>query len=139
MNVGDKIESAIWMTGDEHPAMRRQYELDVIEAIDYLCAENSMTYANVEFTEKHPMDTGVMDVPDHVSGSRVRLLVGEATVTGKAIEVSKGSFVGNLDRKDLMKLRGIIRRHGSRSNEECDYIIEQIGPEAALETLRSIH
>lgn len=139
MNIGDKIESAVWITGDESKDMRVRYEHDVMEAIDYLCAENNVAYDNIVFIEKHPIDAGVPDVPNHISGSKVRLLIGEATVTGSLVETSVGSFVANLDRKDLVKLRCIIRRHRSLSNDDCDAIIEQIGPEAALDTLRELH
>jgi len=136
MRVGDLIQSSIWVTGDEHPAIRKRYEEDVIEAIDYLCDSEGFIHGEVNFTEKHPMDD-TPDVPDHIQGSRVRLLVGETEVTQKFVQTPKGSFVANLDIKDLMKLRAVIRRHRPLSNVECDMIIEQIGPEAALDTLRT--
>lgn len=139
MKTGDLIESAIWVTGDEPQEMRTRYEHDVTEAISYLCHENKMTHGDVKFIEKHPMDDDVPEVPDHLQGSRVRLLVGEASVTGVVVETTEGSFVNNLDHKDLMKLRTIIRRYGTRSNDDCDAIIEHIGPDAAIETLRTIH
>ncbi len=138
MKTGDLIESSIWVTGDEPKALLDRYKQDVTEAISYLCQENGMTYGDVTFIEKHPMDD-IPEVPDHISGSRVRLLVGEAYVTGVVVETTEGSFVNNLDHKDLMKLRTIIRRYGTRSNADCDAIIEQIGPEAAIDTLRSLH
>lgn len=138
MNIGDLIESAIWVTGDEPPELRARYEQDVREAISYLCFEHGFVSGEVTFIEKHPMDD-VIEVPDHVFGQRVRLLVGEATVVEKLIESSKGSFVANLDIKDLQRLRGIIRTHRQLSDLDCDEIIEQIGPEAAVDTLRSIH
>jgi len=146
MIIGDVINSAIWVTGDESAKMRADYEGQVSDAINYFCHEQGMIHGPVTFIEKRPEEDGVPEVPDHIQGQRVRLLVGEATVVAKAAANKKGSFVGNLDVKDLARLRGIIRRShhkhmngGQISNDECDEIIEELGPETALDTLRSLH
>ena len=146
MKIGDIIESAIWITGDEPAEMRARYEQDVCNAIDYLCHEHRFLHGPVTFIEKFPGADDVPPVPDHIHGLRVRLLVGESTVTDKAIETVNGSFVYELDRVDLEKLRKITRRVHSQyhldnkmSNEECDKIIEEIGPDAALATLKTLH
>jgi len=145
MNTGEIIESSIWLTGDESPEMRIRYELDVSNAIDYLCHEHSVLHGPVTFSEKRPEEDHVPPVPDHIQGQRVRLLLAEAEIVGKAVVSPQGSFVANLEHKDLQKLRGIIRRErhkrgeGTLSNEVCDEIIEQIGPDAALDTLRILH
>ena len=50
-----------------------------------------------------------------------------------------GSFVLNLDPKDLLRLRKITRRASGQHNltdYECDMIIEELGPDTAVETLR---
>jgi len=50
-----------------------------------------------------------------------------------------GSFVLNLDPKDLIRLRKVTRRaSGNRflTDYECDMIIEELGPEVAISTLR---
>jgi len=138
MKLGDVIESSVWLTGDEPEEMRKRYENDVSEAIDYFCFEKSFIAGPVSFDEKHPMDD-VIEVPDHIKGSRVRLLVASATVVEKAVETSRGSFVANLEMKDLKKLRTIIRRHRDLTDIDCDRIIEEIGPDAALDTLRELH
>lgn len=141
MNIGDTIESAIWVTGEESPEDRTRYEQDVCDAIGYLCHENGFVPGSVTFIEKHPMDDDVPEVPDHIQGEKVRLLVGESIIDSKLVKTSVGSFVANLDIKDLKKLRSITRQAARRqlSNMECDEIIEQIGPEAALNTLRKLH
>lgn len=138
MKIGDSIESAIWITGDESQSIRKQYEQDVQQAIDDLCAEEGFEHGPVSFTEKRPGDDRVPPVPDHIQGSRVRLLVAESIITGTAIPTSHGSFVANLENKDLLRLRLITRRTSKipLTDEECDKIIEEIGPEAAVETLR---
>jgi len=145
MQTGDVIESAIWLTGEESAEMRARYEDDVRGAIDYLCHEKGFIHGPVTFIEKRPEEDHVPEVPDHIQGQRVRLLVAEATVVAKA--TGKGSFVANLEAKDLARLRDIIRRSWSKhvndggliNDAECDRIIETLGPEAALDTLRSMH
>jgi hypothetical protein len=134
----DVIENAIWITGDEPPEIRKRYEGDVCMSIDELCEEMGWTHGPVKFYTKRPGDERVPPVPDHIQGSKVRLLIGEARIIGTALEIPKGSFVANLDKKDLMRLRLITRMKAGRplSDEECDAIIEEIGPEAALDTIR---
>lgn len=144
MKLDDLIESAIWITGDESQLTRKRYEQDVIQAIDDLCSEEGFERGPVSFIEKLPGSDRVPEVPDHVHGSRVRLLVCEALIIGKSVLTSAGSFVDNLDRKDLMRLRIITRTAWIKRNPgqvltdgECDHYIEQLGPETAIATLRS--
>lgn len=143
LRIGDIVESAIWTTGDESQATRARYEQDVLQAVADLCAEEGFENGPVIFTEKLPGSDRVPEVPDHVQGSRVRLLVGEAQIRNKLVTTSEGSFIANLDKKDLMRLRAITRNGFAKHNpgqaitdKECDQYIEQFGPEAAIETLR---
>lgn len=138
MKTGDVIEAAIWITGDESPSLRAHYEQDVRQAISDMSATARFEHGPVTFTEKRPGDDRVPPVPDHVQGSRVRLLVAESAVTAVAIQTPKGSFVANLENKDLLRLRLITRSAAKTvlTDDECDKIIEEIGPEAAVETLR---
>ena len=137
MKVDDFIESAIWITGDESPLTRKRYEQDVNQAISDMCAEQGFEHGAVTFIEKRPGDDRVPSVPDHVQGSRVRLLVAEAKIIGRRV-FTKGSFVSNLDKKDLERLRTITRREAKKvlTDEECDRFIEEYGPSAAVDTLR---
>ena len=143
MKIGDVIESAIWITGDESPSTRTRYEQDVRQAIADLCAEEGFEHGPVTFIEKRPGDDRVPPVPDHVQGSRVRLLVCEAQILCKRVATSEGSFVANLDKKDLLRLRSITRKEclkqhpgHAMTDSDCDQYIERFGPEAAIETLR---
>ena len=144
MKVGDLIESAIWITRDESPETRARYEQDVIRAIDDTCSEEGFERGAVSFIEKLPGSDRVPEVPEHIQGSRVRLLVAEAQIISKRVINSKGSFISNLDKKDLLRLRQITRNQwlkqhpGQTLNDsECDQYIELYGPEAAIETLRN--
>ena len=140
MRIGDVIESAIWLTGEESPELKKYYETDVISAIDDVCA--GYIHGPVKFTEKKPGQDRVPEVPDHIQGINVRLLVAEAEVLAPAPETSVGSFVANLDKVDLDRLRDITRQIHKRfngtilANSQCDEVIEELGPEAALSTLR---
>ena len=143
MKTGDLIESAIWITGDESQSIRTRYEQDVRQAMADFCAEEGLEYGPVTFIEKRPGDDRVPPVPDHVQGSRVRLLVGEAQIIDNRVATSEGSFIANLEKKDLVRLRAITRngymkQHPGHNmtDSECDQYIEQYGPEAAIETLR---
>ena len=143
MRIGDVIESAIWINGEESQEQRQQYEADVRHAIDELCDSLGFYHGPVAFVEKRPEEDRVPDVPDHIHGIHVRLLVAEAEVTGKKPETPRGSFIANLDHNDLMRLRQItqaayMRQFSGRvlSVEETDAVIEAIGPESALDALR---
>lgn len=142
MRIGDVIESAVWLTGEESPELRKHYETDVAEAIDYLCHENRFLYGPVSFTEKKPGTDRVPEVPDHIHGVNVRLLVAEAEIIGRKPDTSNGSFIANLDKVDLDRLRTITRNARMKlyrerlTDAECDEVIEAIGPDAALDTLR---
>lgn len=143
MKLDDVIESAIWITGDESPETRKRYENDVLDAIHQTCFEEGFDHGPVVFIEKRPNQDRVPEVPDHVQGSRVRLLVAEASIIGERFASSEGSFIANLDKKDLLRLRQITRtqfmkhRRLPMSDVECDSYIEHFGPEAAIETLRN--
>lgn len=138
LKVGEVIESAIWITGEESPELRKRYEDDVTLAIDDLCRDQAVIRGPIKWVEKLPGSDRVPEVPDHIQGQRVRLLVAEADIIDYAPLSSKGSFIANLDRKDLVRLRFITRRAAKRSltDAECDAMIEACGPEAAVETLR---
>jgi len=145
MEIGDVIENAIWMTGDEPEGMKERYKADVLGTIDDLCEKEGVVYGPVTAHELRPGDHRCPEVPDHIQGSRVRLLVLEATVVKKLVVEGKTNFVGNVDGKDLVKLRKITRDRAAKtlkkiiSDDECDYIIETLGPDAAVATLRTIH
>ena len=142
MKLGDVIESAIWLNGDETKLQRMHYECDVREAIASLCCDEGWLHGPVTFTEKRPGEDLVPEVPDHIQGQCVRLLVAEAEIVGRKPESKPDSFVANLDRKDRARLRKLTRKAhakvwGGRLNDrECDEIIEGCGPEAVLTVLR---
>lgn len=146
MSPGETIQSAVWITGDEPEWMRKQYEQDVALAIQDACAFQGVSHGPVTFKELHPYDPEAPPVPKHINGSCVRILVAEAEILGKRMEVKRGSFINNLDAIDLERLRTITRRVWAKTHPreilttvQCDETIESLGPEAALDTLRNGH
>ena len=145
LKVGDVIENAIWITGDEPLGMKEKYKKEVTETIDDLCKREGFEHGPITMHEKRPGEHRAPPVPDHIQGSRVRLLVLEATVVKKLDFVPQSSFVDNLEYKDLLRLREITRKAFLKNfkrnllDYECDEIIEMLGPDSAVDALRSVH
>lgn len=145
INLGDVVENGIWVTGDESPELRTRYDREVLESFDELCRSESVELGPITMVEKKPGDDRVPQVPDHIQGSEVRLLIFEATVIRKVLTTEQSSFVQELERSDLMKLRKITRDSYYKqfkrqlNNIECDEIIEALGPDSAVDAMRTIH
>ena len=150
MKLGDVVESAIWMDGTETTEQRKSHDQHVTTAINRLCEQEGFICGPITFLEKKPGGDRVPSVPKHIEEtaedfSKIRMLIAESTITKKMPATSKGSFVANLEKKDLKALRKITRKAYAKSygmligNTKCDEIIEALGPDAALETLRTLH
>ena len=146
MKTGDIVETAVWLTGTETPEMRRQYEAEVKNAIARAQSENGAILGPVVWTEKKPGEERVPTPPAHVNGPDVRLLVGEAKIVARApvLSTTGSRFVADLDGADLAQLRAATRRayandfpgYPPLTDRQCDTLINDLGPEAALNTLR---
>lgn len=98
------------------------------------------------FIEKRPGEDRVPQVPAHISGPDVRLLVYEACVAvhPRPAIITSGGFVNDLAPDDLAKLRKITRQCHAQlfsaqpnlTDARCDAYIEEIGPEVAIKMLR---
>jgi hypothetical protein len=108
--------------------------------------ENGVIMSGAVYTEKLPGDDRVPPVPNHIHGPGVRMLVCEATVVAilKADIIKSTGFVADLDKRDLERLRQITRAAHQKAqpmerlltDAECDEVIERIGPQSALATVR---
>jgi len=138
MNLGDVLETSFWLTGTETPELLAHHREQVCQSLLTVMSESGFVSGPVGFTEKKPGEDRVPPVPDHIQGPDVRLLVAEATVIAKVPELGTRRFVGDLDEKDLARLRQITRQNAPRplSDAECDDVIEELGPEAAGDVLR---
>lgn len=151
VKVGDVVETAMWLCGRETPEQRQAFEDDVRAAMLRAQDEHGVVLGAVVYVEKRPGDDRVPPVPDHIAGPDVRLLVAEA----KAIcamphfDLAESRFVDELEPDDLARLRKITRdgyarmmaQHGFTmpplTDRQCDTIISDLGPEAALDALRA--
>lgn len=148
MKDGETYEICIWLTGRETDALLAQWKVDCQAILADKAAEMGFIIGLMRFTEKPPGAERMPQVPDHISGPNVRLLIGEAEVRpNPRPEIIKSSgFVADLDAKDLHRLRTLTREARAKqapyaailTDAQCDDIIEQIGPETALKTLRGI-
>ena len=134
MQLGDTIESAIWLDGRETKEQRQAYEKAVADAMTAECNHNGFSHGHVRFTELHPYDDRVPEVPDHIEGTQPRLLVAEADIVDNHIQAAPTSFASTLETKDLLTLRKITKRAYSKkghtlNSHQADQIIDQLGPE----------
>jgi len=137
---GDVYEAALWYNS-EKPTERLEAEHGVRVAM----SRESVALSPITFKDMTPGEDRVPEVPPHFTG-QPRLLVGSATVARiyqKAMDSAPG-FIHDLDVKELLSLRKITRRvHSKRwprastlTDPQCDAIINELGPQAALKTLR---
>lgn len=145
--VGFPVEVSVWLTGCETAEIVERFRRDCVIELSKWAADIGALMGPATFTEKQPGEDRVPPVPPAISGPAVRLLVCEARVAEvlrPQVAPAPGGFVHDLDRQDLERLRIITRnayaKHHPGSNPltdtECDAVIERIGPESALRTLR---
>lgn len=146
MNIGETIEvCAIWLAGTETPEHFRQFHADVEHAMKSEAARYNL--GPLVWTEKKPGDERVPPVPKHIDGPNVRLLVGEAVIVSlrPSMKTPVG-FVHDLEPSDHALLRRITRRvrqrmfpnEGRLTDRQCDTILNDLGPAAAVETLKNL-
>ena len=145
MKPGETVESAIWVDGTETPALLDRYRTDVSGALLEIAGSHNVALTPLRWSEKLPGDDGVPEVPDHIQGPAVKLLVAECDV--KALPTS--NFIADLEPRDLALLRRLTRegyglwwaktfkgRPVPLTNPQCDTLINDIGVEAAMDSLK---
>jgi hypothetical protein len=147
LQPGHLIEVSIWLSGKEA-------EIDLLHWKCIILEDRRRRFEHDfefelgpwQYEEKRPGGERVPQVPKHISGPDVRLLVATATV-GKSkprIEVKPAlPFAEDLTVKDRMTLRKITREAWAKAHPEqrlsdrnCDEIINGLGPDVAVKTLR---
>jgi len=144
MKTGDIIEFAVWLTGQETMEDLVDFSTDTKSAMESFAKENNLILDSGTAITKYPGDDRVPEVPDHISGPDVRLLVLEARVLMLKIDVSVSRFVDDLEPDDLNRLRKISRDAYARlypkcallTDAQCNTVINDLGPEAASDALR---
>lgn len=146
LNIGMPLETAIWLTGAETEAELERWKQECSAELGGFSLEQEITLTAPAWIEKRPGEDRVPPVPDHISGPNVRLLICEARVAGpaKPAILAATGFVADLDARDLARLRDITRRAHANlypvaallTDAQCDDVIERLGPDTALKTLR---
>lgn len=139
MKPGDVIEVAVWLDGRETAEIRRQYEADVLETANLNLKAHGLVVTGIRWIEKRPGEPRVPEPPNSISGRVPRLLVAEI-----AVGVPPSAFVTELEPDDLARLRRLTRaayerewpEYGRLTDRQCDRLINDIGPDAALRSLR---
>lgn len=145
LRPGQLLEAAMWLDGRETEEQLQDWRGRVAKALmDRADADNVML-APPNFYTLKPGEDRVPQVPDHISGPNVRLLVCETIVLALRPVVAPKSFLSELDPRDLERLRRITRQAHRKNNPhgrllslaECDRIIEELGPESAARVVRA--
>lgn len=142
IKLGDTLELAIWLTGTETRQHIEQWRVDAPVMLTAPWPRFRIELSPLRWTIKRPGEDRVPPVPVSISGPDVRLLVAEADVTALGDIPRDRAFVGDLDKRDLAKLRKITKRALSKSgrvisDEIVDTIIEKLGPDSAARALRA--
>lgn len=132
MKLGDLAECAVWIDGTETTDHLKQWKTDC----SYIMANGHdpvLKLGPVSFEIKYPGQDRVPPVPDRIKGPDVRLLIATAEVVGFEIKRAY-SFVSDLDKGTLARLRAVTRKQMKRvlTDDQCDQIIERVGPGAAV-------
>lgn len=145
VKIGTVAETAIWLNGEETPEhLKRWREKDLPDLMQIYEYENGVILGDIEFDEFLPIDERVPEVPDHIRGIDVRLLVATATVIRYADpKIMPKPFLEDLRYEDRALLRRATRKaHKANSpdvlplsDERCDEIIEYLGQETAERVL----
>lgn len=134
MNPGDRVEAALWYNADQ-PGERGRAVEGVRKALDGIAAQQMVTIGAPEFEDLAPDDRRLThEPPAHFTGSPKVLL---ATARVETVLSRPTPLSEDLERADLERLRAVTRRHRpGLTDEECDAIIDRLGPESAARAIR---
>lgn len=141
VELGTVVETAIWLNGEETPEQQKRWKEEDLPALMQVYEyENGVILGDLDFTELLPIDERVPEVPDHIRGIDVRLLLATTQVIRYADpKVMPRSFIEDIAYEDLQLLRDATRSAHKKNSPEvprlsdkrCDEIIEYLGPETA--------
>ncbi len=145
--VGDEVEFAIWFDANEHSDPINSCSKSMEDAIDVIHGKRNISHGKISYEILKPGDDRVPSVPrwlENINGSVPRLLVATTKMTNKVRQESMG-IIGDLDKKDIARLRVITQREHHKvypnddplTNYECDQIIDKLGIQIVMDQLRS--
>lgn len=147
IKIGATLETAIWYDANVTPDPVAVSGAQIADAFKHRCETNKIKVSDPKFKILKPGDDRVPEVPrwlEKTPGVIPRLLLAEVVVLG-TLEPDLPELVGDLDKKDLQKLRAATRRQHRKtrphekplSDHECDKIINAAGINVVMEQLRS--
>lgn len=141
----DTAELAVWISDDDPPGKLEWWK--TLEAPRLFAESAQAAYVRLgplRWYELQPGEGRAGTPPDCIQGQNVRLLVADADVIGRVpIPEPQSLFTQDLEPADLEKMRAATRRaYGpvvasdgktlrQLRDDECDKIINAVGPEAA--------
>ncbi len=143
----NELEVAIWYDANEQLDPITFCSESIKDMIDMVCTKKNHTHGDINYEILKPEDDRVPSVPrwlEIIDGAIPRLLVATTEVMSN-IQQEPLNMVGDLDKKDLKRLRAITRREHRMAhpnttpltNRECDQLIDRLGLEVVLEQLGS--
>ncbi len=143
----DDLEVSLWYDANVHSDPINSCSESIGDMLDLICKKNGVVHGNIRYEILKPEDDRVPPVPrwlENINGVIPRLLVAITKVTRDLHQESRG-MSGDLDKKDLKRLRSITRREHRMAhpnttpltNRECDQFIDRLGLEVVLEQLGS--
>ena len=147
MLIGESYHLGIWLDGRESAANMKMFKLDCLEAFRYIGSRNGVLFGEAEFEKKKPGDDMVPPVPDGCAERELTFLVASAKVIWTPSFSSPrpdSLFAAQLEPDDLRRLRKLTREAYTKAykgklpltDAQCDTLINELGPEAAVDSLR---
>lgn len=144
---GNEVEFAIWYNANEHSDPINSCGESIKDALGAICAKNNVGYGEISYEILKPGDDRVPSVPhwlETINGAIPRLLVATTKTTSNVHQEPTG-IIGDLDKKDIARLRVITRKGHYMSypntipltDYECDQIIDKLGLQVVTDQLSS--
>ena len=145
-----QAEVAIWFDANETKDPIGERKAEITEAFDTKCRSMKARCGEIKFVILKPGEERVPPVPKYfekIKDADPQLLVATADIKPiKSIFTGvSGGISGDLEKKDLEKLRAIVRKRHKKNRPnavrltdvECDEVIDACGQDVVLEQLRA--
>ncbi len=145
----NESEVAIWYDAIEHVDPIKSCSESIRDMINVLCGKTKVVCGNIDYKILMPGDDRVPSVPrwlEKINGAIPKLLLATFTTSVVSyVHQETTDIIGDLDKKDVARLRVITKRayhksyphDASLTDHECDQIIDKLGLEIVMEQLRS--
>ncbi len=142
--IGDIIEWAYWMTGEETQGDLQDFTEATRMAFKSHEIEEHVMLSMPEAHVVRPGEERCPPVPDHIHGADVQLLVFESRILLDLPGEKESRFADELEKDDFNRLAKITREHYARrfprfpplTDGQVRTVINDLGPDAALDALR---